>query len=131
MTSVYRKSVSEEYIEKWKEEIFADLDAFIRDYFGLEIECAGGDGYWQINSPKEIVRIWDKDAVGCLEGIEFGPHDIILVIDGSDLQLMDRFPNVNWLDVNLNLYHKAASHPLFDYIASYFALKHSIYFTLY
>ena len=131
MTSVYRKSVSEEYLETWKESIFSDLDSFVREYFGLEIECIAGNGYWQINSGKEVVKIWDKDVIQCLDSVNLSPSDIVLVNRGSDLQLIDRYSNVNWLDVNLNLYHKADSSPLFDYITSYFAMKHSIYFTLY
>lgn len=131
MSTLYRKKVDEEYINRWRNSLFSDLASVIRDYFGLQTECIKQEGYWAVSTPKEAIKIWDKDIIRDFSDAKVSRCDIILVIKDSDLDAMQRFRNTNWLDINLNLYNKARHSALFDYLIFYFALKYGILFTLY
>jgi acetyltransferase-like isoleucine patch superfamily enzyme len=131
MNVIYRKTVNDEYINKWKAALFFDLPSFMKDYFDMKIDCVAEEGRWVLNTPKGRVTIWDKDAIGDLSKIEYGKHDIIIAFKESDINTMQSFRKINWLDINSNFYNKARSSRLFDRIIFYFALKYAVFFTIY
>ena len=131
MNIIYRKTVNDEYMNQWKATLFSDAPSFMKGYFGLEINCVVEEGRWVLHTPRETIKIWDKDAIGDLSKVKFGKHDIIIVFKESDLKMMQAFCKTNWLDINLNLYNKARASFLFDYTMFYLSMKYAIFFTMY
>ena len=130
MNAIYKKTINEEYINRWKATLFSELSSFIKDYFSLSINCVKEDGFWKVTMPDQVVRIWDKDASGFSKAIP-GNNDIIVAFKGNNAETMKAFCGMNWFDINLNLYNRAKHTPLFDYLMFYFEMKYGIYFTIY
>lgn len=130
MSSIYRKTVNDEYFNRWRATLFSDLPSFIMDYFGMKIDCVAKDGCWVVNTLKEEIKIWDKDIIRDFENVKFGRHDIVIILRDSDPKIAQSFRNINWLDANLNLYNRAEPSLLFDYIVFYFEMRYGINFTL-
>ena len=131
MNAIYRRTVNDEFLQKWKATLFSDLPSFVEAYFDLPIECAAKDAHWEISTPNGIFRIWDEASVQNLDGGNVGTHDIVIITRNVCSERLRLYCDINWLDVNLNLYNRATPSPFFDYIEFYFEMKHGVYFTLY
>jgi acetyltransferase-like isoleucine patch superfamily enzyme len=131
MSTIHRKTVNDEYINRWKEALFLDLPSFIGDYFGLKIECVAEKDCWVISMPKETIKIWNMEAISDPSRINLGVRDIALFIKNGNLTALRRLSRINWLDANSYLYNKAQPSLLFDYIMFYFEMRYAVPFTIY